>query len=166
MNFLLRKSIYFLPEKFQQKLIWCTISIADTLVIEMLQKDTDEEVREFLQNNLHLQGKVSTNRQVNETPRLLLVSIHTSLSVCRWRTRLCAGRWLFIKRPQGKLKMLMHQRRLWREFRKFLLFSTILSWWGWFELSHTPVASLHKGQTGTGYFSEQKLKLLTKKHFC
>lgn len=24
-----------------------------------LQKDTDEEVREFLNNNLHLQGKVS-----------------------------------------------------------------------------------------------------------
>lgn len=31
------------------------------------QKDTDEEVREFLQNNLNLQGKVSRSRR-NEAP--------------------------------------------------------------------------------------------------
>lgn len=73
-----------------------------------LQRDTDEEVREFLQNNLHLQGKVS------EVFVLVILAGVCDLKnseapfvVGRLTIRLCAGKWLFTKRWQGRLKMLM-----------------------------------------------------------
>lgn len=52
------------------------------------QKDTDEEVREFLQNNLNLQGKVSPLREVCEPPDME-EGISVKLHVCIWCALAC-----------------------------------------------------------------------------
>lgn len=105
-----------------------------------LQRDTDEEVREFLQNNLHLQGKVLVPRcSVSYQELRGVIKAHSlqyifpSYVLCcvvdRWTTRPCAGRWPCTRRWQGRPRMPTHRWKSSRECRRFPQSSTTWKWW-------------------------------------
>lgn len=118
------------------------------------QKDTEDEVREIIRNNLHLQGKVRVLSMFCKCiwDKLMMMSLYYIYWIekwkgfcsrsewthiwahvlclfmtvlCSWRTRLFAGRWLCTETSQTTMRTLLTQRRLWQESWTLLMsFST------------------------------------------
>lgn len=75
---------------------------------------------------------------------------YTYLTLClRWRTQLCAGRCLFIRRWLERLKMLRTLRRWWKGYKRCPLSFTTLRWWVYTQ-GHVLCKQTHDSVQGVG----------------
>lgn len=71
-----------------------------------LQRDTDEEVREFLQNNLHLQGKVLVPQCSINYQQFKVVITANRLLYVSWSSVSCCGQ---VDNPSMRWQMALYK---------------------------------------------------------
>lgn len=87
-------------------------------------------MREFLHNNLHLQGKVrGTFQSLSYYWRKTFANILSWTSGFRWRTQPCAGRCLCTRRWLARRRTPRILKKWWNGCRKCLLCFTTSKWY-------------------------------------